>query len=226
MRFIGQGRKRFVAAAVALLFAAGAGIAVAATSPPPSNAMRMGHGINEYGMTQAFFKGHQVRFTYSLGFFCDKRVTSFASSGCEAGAKAKKAPSKDFDTLFVTVPLGFNLPARKMDCPTNLVCVDHPGTIDLTRLEPALKPLYPDLTVAQLTDALKNAATPGHQHFITTRAHGNREWWDVKVVGVTNKAEYNKITRHRSAAFLKREIKAGRTTAAIPTNLFLFFAVK
>lgn len=71
-----------------------------------------------------------------------------------------------------------------MDCPNGLVCVDHPGTIDLSRLEPALKPLYPDLTAAQLTAALKNFATPGHQHFITDRNHGKPEWWDVRIGGV------------------------------------------
>ena len=35
-----------------------------------------------------------------------------------------------------------------------LQCVDHPGTIDLTRLESALKPLYPKLTDQQLRDRL------------------------------------------------------------------------
>ena len=99
-----------------------------------------------------------------------------------------------------------------MDCPSNLVCVDHPGTIDLTRLEPALKPLYPQLTDAQLTDALKNFTTPGHDHFITTKAHGAREWWDVRVVGVTDKKVYDRINAHESVAYLKHEIKAGKTT--------------
>ena len=52
-----------------------------------------------------------------------------------------------------------------MPPPVNpLVCVDHPGTVDLTRLEPALKGLYPNLTDAQLTTALRNFAVPGHDH--------------------------------------------------------------
>ena len=188
--------------------------------------MSHGRGINEYGMTQAFYKGTRLSFTYTKGFYCDTHVRSAASSKCEAGAKWKKAPARDFDPLYITVPLGFKVHPMRMECPDTLVCVDHPGTIDLSRLEPALKPLYPQLSDAQLTAALKNYQTPGHNHFITTRAGGRAEWWDVRVVGVTNRAEYNRITQHRSARFLLRQVKAGRTTPVIPTNLFLFFAVK
>lgn len=226
MRKIGRTKIRLVAAATAMAIAGGVGAVVSASADPASNAMSMGHGVDEFGMTKAFYDGKALSFTYSKGFFCDTSVSSTATSGCEAGTKWNTAPSKHHDPLFITVPLGFKVKDSKMDCPDGLVCVDHPGTIDLTRLEPALKPLYPQLSDAQLTAALQNAATPGHQHFITTRNHGKREWWDVKVVGVTSKSEYNKITAHRSAAFLKKEIKAGRTTAAIPTNLFLFFSVK
>lgn len=225
MKVLTGSRARLIAAATVMTVAGGVGAAVAQTSTS-SNAMSPGHGVGEYGMTKAFYKGHATSFTYSKGFFCDTSVASAATSGCEAGAKWKVAPAKDHDPLFITVPLGFKVKKSKMECPDGLVCVDHPGTIDLTRLEPALKPLYPSLTDGQLTAALKNVPTPGHQHFITTRAGGKREWWDVKVVGVTSKKEYEKITDHESAAFLKKEIKAGRTTAAIPTNLFLFFSVK
>jgi hypothetical protein len=228
MRLFGSGRSRIVALFAAILMAGGIGVAVAAhtSTRTPSNAMSAGRGINEFGMTKSFYKGHSVRFTYTKGFFCDRHVRSAASSQCEAGKKWKHAPSKQHDPLYITVPLGFNVPAMGMDCPNGLVCVDHPGTIDLSRLEPALKPLYPQLTDAQLTAALKNFATPGHQHFITDRNHGKREWWDVRIVGVTNRAEYNKITRHKSAHYLQKQVKAGKTTGVIPTNLFLFFAVK
>jgi hypothetical protein len=228
VNFISSGRTKIVAVLAAVLLAAGIGVAVAAntSSKTPSNAMSAGRGINEYGMTKAFFRGHSTRFTYTKGFFCDRHVKSAASSRCEAGKKWKHAPSKHHDPLFITVPLGFNVKPMNMDCPNGLVCVDHPGTIDLTRLEPALKPLYPQLTDAQLTAALKNFATPGHQHFITDRNHGKREWWDVRIVGVTDRAEYNKITRHKSAHYLHEQVKAGKTTGVIPTNLFLFFAVK
>ncbi len=227
MRFIGKGRTRVVAVVAAILLTAGVGIAVAAgSSAPPSNSMSAGRGINEYGLTRAFFKGHTTRFTYTKGFFCDRHVNSHASSKCEAGKKWQHAPSKQHDPLYITVPLGFSVPAMSMECPNGLVCVDHPGTIDLTRLEPALKPLYPQLTDAQLTAALRNFATPGHQHYITDRNHGKPEWWDVRIVGVTSKTEFHKINQHKSAAYLLNQVKAGKTTGVIPTNLFLYFGVK
>jgi hypothetical protein len=228
MRFIGSGRTRIVALFAAILLATGIGVAVAAntSSTTPSNAMSAGRGINEFGMTKAFFKGHSVNFTYSNGFFCDRHVKSAATSKCEAGKKWKNAPKGSHDPLYITVPLGFTTKAMSMDCPAGLVCVDHPGTIDLSRLEPALKPLYPTLPDAQLTAALQNAATPGHNHFITTKAGSTPEWWDVRVVGVTDRAVYRDLNQHKSAGYLLKQVKAGKTTGVIPTNLFLFFGVK
>jgi|SRR5665213_1874171 len=217
---------RVLIASVALIVAGGAGIAAAAnTAAPSSNAIQTGMGINEYGMTKAFYNGGTASFTYSKGYYCDKSVTSGASSGCEAGANYVAPPAKNFDPLYITVPLGFNVPAMSMECPSSLVCVDHPGTIDLSRLEPALKALYPKLTAAQLTGALKDSATPGHEHFITTLNGGQAEWWDVKVVGVTSLKEWNAINAHESFAFLNQQVAKKLTTAIIPTNLFLYFSV-
>lgn len=227
---MGGARVRVVAAGIAAITAAGVGVAVADTAGSghtPSNRVSKGHGINEFGMTKSFFDGKTVSFTYTKGFYCDKHVASHATSGCEVGATYKKPPAKNFDPLYITVPLGFTVPMNMMECPTGLVCVDHPGTIDLTRLEPALKPLYPGLTKKQLTNALKNYATPGHDHYITTKNGGKPEWWDVKVIGVTSKATYENLRAHKSYGYIARQIKKGNKhiTAPIPTNLFLYFGV-
>jgi len=219
-------RARVLAASVAIVVAGGVGVAAAAnTAPPASNAMQKGMGINEFGMTKSFFNGGTVNFTYSKGYYCDKSVTSGASSGCEAGAAYKVPPAKSFDPLYITVPLGFTVPMMSMECPATLVCVDHPGSIDLSRLEPALKALYPTLSAAQLTAALMNTATPGHEHFITTQNAGKAEWWDVKVVGVTSLKEWNAINAHESFTFLNQQVSKKLTTTIIPTNLFLYFSV-
>lgn len=219
-------RVRVLAASMAIVVAGGVGVAAAAsTAAPASNAMQKGMGINEFGMTKSFFNGGTVSFTYSKGYYCDKSVSSAATSGCEVGANYKVAPAANFDPLYITVPLGFTVPAMSMECPAGLVCVDHPGTIDLSRLEPDLKALYPKLTAAQLTAALKNSATPGHEHFITTANGGKAEWWNVDVVGVTSLSEWNAINAHKSFTFLKQQVAAKKTTAIIPTNLFLYFSV-
>jgi hypothetical protein len=216
-------RAKLLTASVGLFAAAG----LAAACAPPSNGVVPGHGINEFGMTSSFFNGGTVNFNYTFGFYCDRTVSAASSSGCEVGANYVKPPQKDFDPLYITVPLGFNQPMNMEECPANLVCVDHPGTLDLTRIESALKPLYPKLTNAQLTDALKNFATPGHDHFITTTNEGQPEWWDVKVIGVTSQSVFNDIRAHKSLAYIQ-QLQAAHNpnvTAAIPTNLFLYFGV-
>ncbi len=219
-------RARWLAASTAVMVALGVGVvAASAAAPPPSNAMQVGMGVNQFGMTQSYFNGHTVSFTYTKGFYCDKSVTAASTSGCEAGATFKVPPAKSFDPLYIEVPLGFTVPTMSMECPTGLVCVDHPGTIDLSRLEPDLKALYPQLTAAQLTAALKNSATPGHEHFITTLNGGKAEWWNVDVIGVTSLKEWNAINAQKSFSFLKTQVTKKLTTPIIPTNLFLYFAV-
>lgn len=219
-------RVQILAATVSTVVAVGIGVAAAATAASaPSNAMHKGMGFNEFGMTKSYFAGHVVSFTYTKGFYCDRHVGSAASSGCEAGATFERPPARSFDPLYITVPLGFTVPTMSMECPSGLICVDHPGTIDLSRLEPVLKPLYPQYTNAQLRAALKNFATPGHEHFITTGNGGQPEWWDVKVVGIESHSLWNQINAHRSFNYLNAQIKAGKTTGVIPTNLFLYFGV-
>ena len=211
----------------AVLAVGGVGLALAsAPAGPSSNAVHTGRGIDEYGMTNAYFKGTGLKFTYTKGFFCDTSVRSTASSGCEAGVGFNKAPARHFDPLYITVPLGFKQPMNMIDCPAGLVCVDHPGTIDLRRLEPALKPLYPTLTAKQLRGALANFGVPGHDHFITDANQGKPEWWDVRVVGVTSEKTFDNIRAHKSFGFIRYLLKHhnANVVGPIPTNLFLFFS--
>jgi hypothetical protein len=225
MKFKITNHARVLVATFAIVVAGGIGVAAAATAAPPSNAVQKGVGMNQFGMTKSFFNGGTVSFTYTKGFYCDKHVSAASTSGCEAGAAFKVPPAKNFDPLYILVPLGFTVPTMSMECPSALVCVDHPGTIDLSRLEPDLKALYPQYTAAQLTAALKNSATPGHQHYITTLNGGKAEWWNVDVVGVTSLSEYNLINAHKSFSFLNQQVTKKLTTPIIPTNLFLYFSV-
>jgi hypothetical protein len=222
-------RRLIVGLAVAVMTMTGVGVAVAATSAPSPEmqAMNMGHGPNDFGKTDGFYKGKGVGFKYTKGFFCDTSVASLASTKCEAGAKYNTPPAPTFDPLFITVPLGFSVPMNMQDCPAMLRCVDHPGTIDLTRLESALKPLYPQLSDAQLTAALADFAVPGHDHFVTDTNKGQPEWWDVQVVGVTSPKTLAAIRHHKSNNYIQKLIAAKDKTVVgpIPTNLFLFFAV-
>ncbi len=223
-------RKAIVSFAVLAMTLTGAGVAVAATTAatPATTTMTMGHGVDEFGKTDGFLNGKGVDFTYSKGFYCDTSIPSMSATKCEAGEKATTPPAADFDPLYITVPLGFKVPMHMQDCPAMLQCVDHPGTIDLTRLESALKPLYPQLSDSELSAALADFQVPGHDHFITTKAGGKAEWWDVQIVGVTSAKTLASIRNHESAKYIQKLIAAKNKNVVgpIPTNLFLFFSAK
>ncbi len=154
--------------------------------------------------------GFNAPITYSHGFYCDTTVPAKSSTGCEVGTSFSKPPSPNYDPLYITVPLGFTLPAMDMQCPTGLVCIDHPPTVDLSAIGgPA------------------NTMTPGHDHFTTTRNNGVAEWWDVFVIGVTDRTTYFNIQNHASFAYIQHLIQMGdkHVTKPIPTNIFLYFSV-
>jgi hypothetical protein len=204
---------------VAAAFAAG-GLGVAQATSAPA----VGHGEMEYGQTVGFYKGSPVQFTYTKGFFCDTTVAATSATGCEVGQTFNRPPAPSYDPLYITVPLGFTVPPMKMDCPSGLKCVDHPATLDLTRLATALAPVF-KTTPALLLPALRDFVTPGHDHFLTTLNNGQPEWWDVQVVGVTSKAVYDDIHEHGSFSYIEKLIseKNPNVVGPIPTNLFLYF---
>jgi hypothetical protein len=202
------------AAAAAILLAGGGAIANASS--------HTGRGTNEFGMTMGSYQHHTSTFTYTHGFYCDTSVKAVSTTGCEVGERSKVPPAKHFDPLFITVPLGFS--SAGLDCPARLVCVDHPMTVDMTRLAPALAPLF-KTTPEKLAPALRNFTTPGHDHFVTDLNKGKSEWWDVRVVGVTDPKVYAAIQKHHSYGYIAGLIKAKNKAVVgpIPTNLFLFF---
>ena len=221
-------RTGIVSAMAAVLAASGIGITMASNAgakPLTSAAQR---GVDGYGMTKAFYNGQTHNFTYNLGYFCDKAVSSAATTGCEAGASYIHAPSPQHSPLYITLPLGFPISQSKLDCPNLLDCIDHPYTIDLTRVEPALKALFPKVTDAQLTAALKNIDVPGHDHFVGTLNKGKPQWWEVKVVVVDNPDTYKTLQAKKSLPFLQSLLNRHDkyVVGVVPTNLFLYFSVQ
>ena len=217
------------AAIVVTLVAGGAATALAATStPPPSNGTAVGTGINEFGMTAAYYDHHTLDFTYTKGFFCDTSVAAKSSTRLRGRPDVQQAAGTELRPAVHHRAARLHVPMNMQQCPTTLVCVDHPGTVDLTRLESALKPLYPKLTDAQLTAALQNFAVPGHDHFITDTNNFQPEWWDVQVVGVTSPTDLrgDPSTTARSS-YIQQLLNNhdANVVGPIPSNLFLFFAV-
>ena len=84
----------------------------------------------------------------------------------------------NIDPLYIPVPLYSTPPVPYVQCPSANTCIDHPATIDLSRL--AL-----DARRANAA-SLDNVGLPGHDHLLTTRNGDQPEWWNVVVIPVTS----------------------------------------
>ena len=72
------------------------------------------------------------------------------------------------------------------------------------------------------------ASLPAHSHIVATANSGQSEWWNVDVVGVKSLSAWNKlitVKSDRELQYLQRHDSA-TVTGNIPTNLFLYFAVR
>lgn len=173
--------------------------------------MQMSGSPADVGTTQGWYRGHTVTFTYTKDFSCGQPPTSGADSGCELGAMYDRVPAGDFDPLYVIVPLGFTPNQDTLQCPTAGSCIDHPSTIDLSRV---------------FGSGTENNLLPPHSHLITTLADQKAEWWDVDVIGVSNQHTWDRIVAAKSYRFVNHLRRAGNpnVTDNIPTNLFLYFS--
>lgn len=208
-------RSRSVAVALCGLLIAGlAALTGPALASHSGSTMRMGTPSSggRVGNTGGWLNGRTVSFHYTKQFFCRMPPHSNADSRCELGANYQVIPAREFDPLYVLVPIGFKPRAGTLQCPTAGQCVDHPHRIDLTRV---------------FGSGTGNALLPAHSHIVTTAAGHESEWWNVDVVGVTSRAAWHRIVTHKSYQTIQtmRNHHNPNITANLTTNLFLFFSV-
>ncbi|MGH9064954.1 MAG: hypothetical protein ACRD0L_13465 [Acidimicrobiales bacterium] len=187
---------------------------------------------NAVGTTHDFYNGTNTEALYTEGFFCDKSVSSHSSNGCEAGAKYNNLPpgvpnASNTDPLYIPVPLfkssELSTPGpAELQCPATAPCIDHPHSIDLSRLASTLDPI-----LGTTPTQLQSTPLPGHDHVITSLNNNRPEWWPVVVVGVTNETAWNEIVSAKSYAEIQtlQANSSSGVTANIPTNVFLYFQV-
>jgi hypothetical protein len=170
-------------------------------------------GISTHvGTTDGWLAGRTVKFNYTKNFFCKEPPTSMARSHCEIGANYNNIPAREFDPLYVVVPVGFTPKQSTLQCPTAGQCIDHPHRVDLSRV---------------FGSGTETALLPPHSHIVTTAAGHDAEWWNVDVVGVTSQRMWNRVVAHKSYHFIQRQRLLGNKhlTDNIASNLFLFFRV-
>jgi hypothetical protein len=178
----------------------------------------------QVGESYGYYNGTNVDLLYSEDYYCDSNVSSSAATGCEAGAPQSGSPSASSpngtslgntthqDTLYIPVPLFANAPPTQ--CTATATCIDHPPTIDLSRIAGAL-PGSPS------PSSVDNVPIPAHDHVVGTRNSGVPEWWNVEVVATTDPATFATLT---STAAIIAAVNAS-TAIEAPTNVSLFFQV-
>jgi hypothetical protein len=176
-------------------------------------------------------EGQDIEALYSEPGFCS------GTSGCEAGAAATSVPpgvsdqtiptaansypgatggNTQIDPLYIPVPLGFT--PDYTQCPTVIVCVDHPATINLSAIAA-------DLPGNPSPASLTNVPLPSHDHVMTTRNGDQPEWWNVEVVPVTSQAQLTTIENNKDLTLTQEEPFNANTNpgGAIDTNAYLWF---
>jgi hypothetical protein len=222
----------------------------AAPAAPPASQVESGQTIDDLnndcgatapncenvGISHDWIDGQDVDALYTEPFFCDTTVTSGASSGCEAGVPANAVPpgvsdttaptltvtNSQIDPLYIPVPLYSTPPVTYNQCSSAIVCIDHPPTIDLSRLASVL---------GAPAASLMNVPLPGHDHLLTTRNGDQPEWWNVIVIPVTSPVGLASVETAKSYASVKAlEDVAGSGIGTGPggvgevaTNAYLWF---
>jgi hypothetical protein len=179
----------------------------------PTVSMALNHNAQggvAKGFTAGWLEGQTVQFFYQKDFFCAEPPESGATTHCEVGEDGTVDPRPGpIPELYVLTPMGITVPQSALHCPIAGSCINHPSTIDLSRL---------------LGPSASNALLPPHSHVIDER-HGG--WWELEVIGVTSLDAWNQIVAAKSLDKV-RELQAAHAgvTDDIKTNVYLFFSVR
>ena len=180
----------------------------------PDFASANAQGDAEFGVTDGWLDGKTVQFFYHKNFFCQGDAADGnpigSSNGCEVGAEGTVAPrGGTIPVLYVMTPIGFRPDESTLQCPEVGHCINHPSTIDVSRV---------------FGPGTENAPLPAHSH-IVEEASGN--WWNIEVIGVTDPAVWDAVVAGKSLARVRELQAAGAgITRDIPSNSYLFFNVR
>jgi len=162
------------------------------------------------GFTEAWLNGQTVDLGYSHDFFCQEPPASAAASDCEAGSQARvQPPSGEVGApVWVLIPKGFTPDPSTLHCPQAGMCIDHPDTIDLSRV-----------------GGSATATFPAHSVLIDDDEELNSVWWPAKIVFVTSQDGWDTLVAGQSLATLRQVQHAGEASRDFDTNLFIWFEV-
>lgn len=177
------------------------------------------HGGASVGFTDGWENGTTVTFFYTKSFFCAEPPESGAPTLCEIGEDGTVDPRPGkIPVLYVMTPTGFTPDVSTLQCPIAGNCINHPSTIDLSRV---FGPGFADVLL------------PPHSHIIDSdlpesQANGGQAgWWEIEVIGVSSPSVWNQIVAGKSLATVRALQAAGTgITGDIRSNAYLFFSVR
>jgi hypothetical protein len=177
------------------------------------------HGGAAVGFTDGWENGTTVSFFYTKNFFCAEPPSSGAPTQCEVGEDGSIDPRPGkIPVLYVMTPTGFTPDISTLHCPIPGNCIDHPSTIDLSRV---FGPGFADVPL------------PAHSHIIDSQlaesqANGGQAgWWEIEVIGVSSPAVWDRIVAGKSLATVRAlQAEGVGITGDIRSNSYLFFDVR
>lgn len=177
------------------------------------------HGGASVGFTDGWENGTTVSFFYTKDFFCAEPPESGAPTRCEIGEDGTVDPRPGkIPVLYVMTPTGFTPDVSTLQCPIAGNCINHPSTIDLSRVFGA---------------GFADVPLPPHSHIIDSelpesQANGGQAgWWEIEVIGVSSPAVWDQIVAGKSLATVRALQAVGvGITGDIRSNSYLFFSVR
>jgi len=164
------------------------------------------------GFTEAWLNGQTVDLGYSHDFFCQQPPSSGASSQCEAGAGSQSNPPSGpvVSPLRTITPMGFTPPSSTLQCPEAGQCIDHPQTIDLSRL---------------FGSSSASVTLPRHSHILVDDESFQSTWWPLVVVDVKTLHAWNRIASRKTIEASDHCQAVGHCAPEAESNAFVFFQV-
>jgi len=183
-----------------------------------------------------------VQLEYSHDFFCATPPKSSGSSKCEAGEAAITAPPSGpvVSNVYLLIPIGFSPPESTLQCPVDGHCIDHPHTIDVSRLvgphgneqgeehgKRHGKGHGKQQGDEQGDDQGEQQGTvlPAHSFVIEDQEAFQSTWWPVVLVRVKTLDAWNAIAAAKSIDAVDACQASGGCFPENDTNAFLFFQV-
>jgi hypothetical protein len=193
--------------------AAPSGAAIAAVAAPTTDVVHQSGALADKGYIGGWLDGETMQLRYTRLYFCEEPPASGAASDCVVGAPPEVTPrSGPIPLIYAIAAAGIRPDPATLHCPGVTVCLNHPSTLDLSRI-----------------GGPPSALAVSHSHIITERQGG---WHRTINIIVRDLAVWNQIAAAKSLAKV-RELQAdpavggaGLISQDTPTNIFFFIEVQ